>query len=261
MKRVICVGLMFIISLTFLVFSLNAEEGMYPLSEINKLDLRAIGFQLDADELYNPQGVSIIDAIIDLGGCSASFVSPDGLILTNYHCAFGAIQGVTTPENDYFRDGFLARNRSEEVEAKNYTVRIIESYRDVSGEVLGALKKNMTHGQRTKAIEEKMNRIVVEIEKKNPGTNAEVAEMFPGKTYVLFIYRYIKDVRLVYAPPRSVGEFGGEPDNWMWPRHTGDFSFMRAYVAPDGSTAGYAPSNVPFHPKKIPMRCAGRRPD
>ncbi|MDQ1351211.1 MAG: hypothetical protein QG657_1513, partial [Acidobacteriota bacterium] len=205
MKRIICFSLMFVLSLTISAFSLKAEEGMYPLSEIKKLDIRSMGFQIDAEELYNPQGVSLIDAIIDLGGCTASFVSPDGLILTNYHCAFGAIQGVTTPENDYFRDGFLARNRSEEVEAKNYTVRIIESYRDVSAEVLSALKKNMTHAQRAKAIEEKMNRIVVEIEKKKPGTNAEVAEMFQGKTYILFIYRYIKDVRLVYAPPRSIG--------------------------------------------------------
>lgn len=251
MKRTICFGLMLIISLTFPAFNLKAEEGMYPLSEINKLDLRSMGLQLDAAELYNPEGVSLIDAIIDLGGCSASFVSADGLILTNYHCAFGAIQGVTTPENDYFRDGFLARSRSEEVEAKNYTVRIIESYRDVSGEVLSVLKKKMSHTQRAKAIEEKMKRIVAAIEKKSPGTNAEVAEMFQGKTYVLFIYRYIKDVRLVYAPPRSVGEFGGEPDNWMWPRHTGDFAFMRAYVAPDGSTAVYAPNNAPFHPKKF----------
>lgn len=250
MKRIVCFGLMLIIFLTLSVFSLKAEEGMYPLSEINKLDLRSMGFQLDADELYNPQGVSLIDAIIDLGGCTASFVSADGLILTNYHCAFGAIQGVTTPENDYFRDGFLARNRSEEVEAKNYTVRIIESYRDVSAEVLRAVKKNMTHTQRAKAIKEKMNLMVAAIEKKNPGKSAEVAEMFQGKTYVLFIYRHIKDVRIVYAPPRSIGEFGGEPDNWMWPRHTGDFAFMRAYVGPDGSTAGYSPNNVPFHPKK-----------
>ncbi|HLP57684.1 MAG TPA: S46 family peptidase [Candidatus Deferrimicrobium sp.] len=250
MKRIICSSFMFVISLTFLFFSLEAEEGMYPLSEINKLDLRAMGFQLDADELYNPQGVSLIDAVIDLRGCSASFISADGLILTNYHCAFGAIQGVTTPEKDYFRDGFLARDRSEELEAKNYTVRIIESYRDVSSDVLSVLKKNMTHTQRAKAINEKMNRIVTAVEKKKPGTSAEVAEMFQGKTYVLFIYRFIKDVRLVYAPPRSIGEFGGELDNWMWPRHTGDFALMRAYVKPDGATADYARGNVPFHPKK-----------
>ena len=108
----------------------------------------------------------------------------------------------------------------------------------------------MTHAQRGKAVEEKMKRLVVAVEKARPGKRAEVAEMFRGKTYVLFVYDYIKDVRLVYAPPRSIGEFGGEADNWMWPRHTGDFAFMRAYVAPDGSNADYAPQNVPFQPKK-----------
>ncbi len=108
----------------------------------------------------------------------------------------------------------------------------------------------MSYAERTKAIEKRMKEIVAEAERKNPGKRAEVAEMFSGKTYVLFIYNYLKDIRLVYVPPRSIGEFGGEVDNWMWPRHTGDFSFMRAYVAPDGSPAEYSPENVPFHPKK-----------
>jgi hypothetical protein len=172
-------------------------------------------------------------------------------MLTNYHCAFRAIQSVTTREMDYLHNGFSARNRSEEVEAKGYTVRINESYKDVSKEVLSVVNKKMTHAQRTKAIEKKIKQIVVGIEKKNPGKRADVAEMFAGKTYVLFIYRYLKDVRLVFAPPRSIGEYGGEIDNWMWPRHTGDFAFMRAYVAPDGSTADYSPNNVPFHPKRF----------
>lgn len=250
MKRPFYYSLMITIFLASLVPLLTAEEGMFPLSEIHKLDLESKGFQVDARDLYNPRGTSLIDAIINLSGCSASFVSADGLILTNYHCAFRAIQSVTTPEKDYLRDGFFAHSRAEEMEAKGYTVRIIESYKDVSEEVLSAVKKNMTHAQRTKATREKMNRIVAKIEKKHPEKRAEVAEMFQGKTYVLFIYRYIKDVRLVYAPPHTIGEYGGEDDNWMWPRHTGDFAFMRAYVAPDGSTTGFSPDNVPFHPKK-----------
>lgn len=242
--------LFLLIPVILLLSPLSADEGMLPLSELHKLDLKAKGFLIDSKELYNPDGVSLIDGIINLGGCTASFVSPDGLILTNYHCAFGAIQAETTPEKDYMNDGFFAPDRSGEIPAKRYTVRLIESYKDVSPDVLSAVRKNMTHAQRAKAIEEKMNRIVVDIEKKNPGKRAEVAEMFRGKTYVLFIYNYIKDVRLVYAPPRSIGEYGGEEDNWMWPRHTGDFAFMRAYVAPDGSCAEYSPDNVPFHPKK-----------
>ena len=242
---------LYIILLYFiLVPALSAEEGMFPLSEIHKLDLKARGFAIEPGELYNPIGVSLIDGIIDLDGCTASFVSSDGLILTNYHCAFDAIQSLTSTENDYLRDGFYAAERCAELPAKRYTVRLIESYRDVSRQVLSVLDQKMSHAQRRRAIEEKMKRLVVPVEKARPGKRAEVAEMFRGKTYVLFVYDYIKDVRLVYAPPRSVGEFGGEADNWTWPRHTGDFALMRAYVAPDGSHADYSPQNVPFHPRK-----------
>jgi len=249
MKRLIGFFLVAFLCLS-LSFFLHPEEGMIPLSEIHKLNLKALGFQLESTELYNPNGISLIDGIINLRGCTASFVSPDGLILTNYHCAFPAIQSVTTKEKDYMRDGFTTDNRSQEVRAENYTVRVIESYRDVSKEVLSVVKEKMDFAQRTKAIEKKIKEIELEIEKKYPGRRAEVAEMFMGKTYVLFVYTYLKDVRLVYAPPRSIGEFGGEIDNWMWPRHTGDFAFLRAYTAPDGSFADYSPDNVPYHPKK-----------
>jgi hypothetical protein len=231
-------------------FSLYPAEGMLPLSEIHKLDLRVLGFEIGHGELYNPKGVSLIDGIINLRGCTASFVSPQGLILTNYHCAFGAIQRLTDKENDYMLHGFLASDRSKELEAGGYTVRLIEFYRDVSKDVLKVVKKNMTYAQRTRAIEKEIKKIVVDTENKYKGRRAEVAEMFLGKTYVLFVYTYLKDVRLVYAPPRSVGEYGGEEDNWMWPRHTGDFAFMRAYTAPDGSPAEYSEKNVPFRPKK-----------
>ena len=258
MKHIRCI---FILAL-ILVPALNAEEGMFPLSEIHKLDLKARGFAIKPAELYNPSGVSLTDGIIDLDGCTASFVSPDGLILTNYHCAFDAIQALTSIENDYLRDGFYAAERCAELPAKRYTVRLIESYRDVSREVLSVLRAKMTHAQRSKAIEEKMKRLVVAVEKERPGKRAEVAEMFRGQTYVLFIYDYIKDVRLVYAPPRSIGEFGGEADNWMWPRHTGDFTFYRAYVGKDGKpaastmptrffrcwpTTGYCQSTTPWN--------------
>lgn len=230
---------------------LRAEEGMYPLSELSKVELHTRGLEIDAKELYNPDGTSIVDSIINLGGCTASFVSPDGLILTNYHCALRAVQSVTSTENDYMLNGFFAETRETEREAKGYNVRLIESYKDVSAEVLQSLSAKMTHKQRTEAIEKKINQMVSAFEKKNPGKRAEVAEMFQGKTYVMFFYAFIKDVRLVYAPPRSIGEYGGEEDNWAWPRHTGDFTFLRAYVAPDGSSADYSPANVPFHPKKF----------
>ncbi len=227
-----------------------AGEGMWPLSEIRQLDLKKKGLKIDPSRIYNPQGVSLIDAIVKVGGCTGSFVSPNGLILTNHHCAYRAAQSASTPEHDYIRNGFLAASREEEIPAKGYTVRITESYRDVSEEVLSAVTPGMDFAARTRAIQRKIKEIVARAEREHPGKRAEVAEMFIGKTYVLFLYTYLKDVRLVYVPPRSIGEFGGEEDNWMWPRHTGDFSFLRVYVAPDGSPAEYSPQNVPYHPRK-----------
>ncbi len=238
---------------SFAIFLLGAappDEGMWPISEIHKLNLQAQGLQIDPKEVYNPQGVSLIDAIVNVGGCTGSFVSPEGLILTNHHCAYGAARAASTAALDYIKDGFLAPQRSEEIPANGYTVRITDSYRDVSPEVLGVLSDKMDLAERTKAIQKKTKEIVAQVEKENPGKRAEVSEMFIGKTYVLFIYTFIKDVRLVYVPPRGIGEFGGENDNWVWPRHTGDFSFLRAYVAPDGSPADYSASNIPYHPRK-----------
>jgi len=246
-----CVVFSLLVYLLFLSAISIADEGMYPISEIHKLDLKSKGLQIDMKNIFNPDGISLVNGICNVGGCSGSFVSPRGLILTNHHCAYRAIQSASTKEHDYLQNGFLARDRSEEIPARGYTVRITESYRDVSDQVLSAVTDQMDLAARTRAIEKKMKEIVTETEKKYPGKRAEVSEMFSGKTYVLFIYTYLKDIRLVYAPPRSVGNFGGEIDNWMWPRHSGDFSFMRAYVAPDGSPADYSPDNVPYHPKKF----------
>lgn len=235
-----------------------AEEGMYPISEISKLDLSAKGLEISPQELYNPDGVSLIDGIVKVNGCSGSFVSPEGLILTNHHCAFGAIQNASSAENDYLAGGFLAKTRAEEIPAKGYTVRITESYRDVSTQILKGVMEIRDPLERARAIEKNSKKVVQEAEAAHPGQRAEVSEMFAGKSYLLFLYTYLKDVRLVYAPPQSIGEFGGEIDNWEWPRHTGDFAFMRAYAAPDGSPAEYSPENRPFQPKKyIPVAPEG----
>ncbi|MDY0297157.1 MAG: S46 family peptidase [Acidobacteriota bacterium] len=228
--------------------SLQAEEGMWPLSEIHKLDLASRGLLMNPLELYNPDGVSLIDGIINLSGCTASFISADGLILTNYHCAFRAIQSATTAENDLFAKGFMAESRAEELPAPGYTVRIIDSYRDVSGEVLSAVRASMPYARQTREKEKRIKAIVKRAEQRHVGKRASVAEMFPGKTYVLFVYTDLRDVRLVYAPPRSIGEFGGEDDNWMWPRHTGDFTLLRAYTGTDGNPADMKKENRPYHP-------------
>jgi hypothetical protein len=248
MKKVIPV---FILCFTILIAFAIADEGMYPISEIHKLDLQKKGLEMSPLEMYNPDGISLIDGICKVGGCTGSFVSKDGLILTNHHCAYGAVQRASSKENDYLQNGFLAKTKEQEIPAKAYTVRITESYLDVSKEVLAAVNEAMDFAERTKAIEKRTKEIVKQAEKDNQGKRAEVSEMFTGKTYVLFMYTYLKDIRLVYAPPRSIGNFGGEVDNWMWPRHTGDFSFMRAYVAPDGSSADFSPENVPYQPKRV----------
>jgi len=242
----------------FFATPVSADEGMYPISEIMKLDLRSKGLEIDPAEIFATDR-SLIFAIVSVGA-TGSFLSADGLFITNHHVAFGAVQAASTKEKDYLRNGFLAATRAEEIQAKGMTARITESYRDVSAEVLSAVKPDMDFAARTRAIERRTKEIVARTEKENPGKRAEVAEMFTGKTYILFIYTYLKDIRLVYVPPRSIGEFGGEEDNWMWPRHTGDFSFLRAYVAPDGSPADYAAQNVPFKPKRF-LRVASRGVD
>jgi len=225
-----------------------ADEGMYPISEIMKLDLRSKGLLIDPAEIYG-RDQSLVFAIVSVGA-TGSFVSPDGLFVTNHHVAFSAVQAASTKEHDYIRNGFLARMRAEEIQARGMTARITESFQDVSKEVLSAAGPKMDLAARSKAIEKRSKEIVARAEKENPGKRAEVAEMFTGKTYILFLYTYLKDIRLVYVPPQSIGNFGGEEDNWMWPRHTGDFSFLRAYVAPDGSPADFSAQNVPFRPKR-----------
>lgn len=227
------------------------EEGMFPLSEIHKLDLKKAGLKIDQNEIYNPKGTSLVDALVNVGGCTGSFVSNEGLIITNHHCAFSAVQLASTPEHDYLSNGFVAKSHEEEIEAKGLTCRITDSYEDVSDRVLGAAAQVEDPASRLQLINNAMKNIALEAEKKDPGIKAEVSEMFIGKTYVLFRYKTIQDVRLVYVPNRGIGEFGGETDNWVWPRHTGDFSFMRAYVAKDGSSAKYSKDNVPYTPKKF----------
>lgn len=231
--------------------SATADEGMFPISEIGRLGLAKQGLKLTSEEVFNTKQTCLVDGICKVNGCTGSFVSPNGLIITNHHCAYRAIQSSSSTTNDYLTDGFQAKTLGDELPANGYTVRITESFEDISAQVLSAIKPEMSFTERTKAIEQRQKELEKAAEEKDPGQRAEVAEMFAGKTYVLFLYTYIKDVRLVFAPPASVGNYGGEVDNWEWPRHTGDFSFMRAYVAPDGTTAEYSKENIPYQPKRF----------
>jgi len=224
---------------------------MFPLSDIKNINLNEKGLKISVDEVYNPNGVSLVDALVKIGGCTGSFISNEGLIITNHHCVFGIVSNVSTVENNYLENGFLAENREKEIPAKGLTCRITDSYQDVSAEVLEAANTAEDISKRTTAISKKIKEIIEREEKLDSTITADVSEMFVGEQYVLFRYKMINDVRLVYVPPRSIGEFGGESDNWIWPRHNGDFSFVRAYVAQDGSSAKYSEDNVPYQPKKF----------
>lgn len=229
---------------------LPVEEGMFPLSQLEKLDLVDAGLKINPSDIYNPSGTSLIDALVDVDGCTGSFVSNDGLVLTNHHCATSSLAHASTVGSNLVIDGFLAKSHSEEIPVDK-VFRVMESYRDVSSEILESVAEISGLSQRDKKIKAKMKELGKENTDLKNSIEAEVSEMFPGQTYVLFKYRLLKDVRLVYAPPKAIGNFGGETDNWTWPRHTGDFSFFRCYVAPDGSSAEYAENNVPYYPKKI----------
>ncbi|MBZ5496486.1 MAG: S46 family peptidase [Acidobacteriia bacterium] len=239
------------ILLSLLLQPTTGEEGMYPISELTKLNLKAKGMKIDPKELYNPKGTSLIEAIVSLGGCTGSFVSKDGLIITNHHCVFSTVQAASTVENDYLTNGFLAKARPEEIRARGLTARITEEMRDVTKEVLSAISDSLDPVERSKAIDGRIGELTKQAQKELPGKSIGISEMLAGKSYVMFISTTLRDVRLAYVPPRSIGEFGGEDDNWVWPRHTGDFSFVRAYVGPDGKPADYSKNNVPYHPKRF----------
>ena len=226
------------------------DEGMYPLSDIHLAGLKKAGLKINEQEIYSPGKVSLVDALVRVSGCSGSFVSPNGLIITNHHCAFSAVQLASSPESNYLENGFVANSLEQEIQAEGLTIRITESYEDVSEEVLAAVEHINDPIDRIEIINEKRQEIARRAVEADPSITAEVSEMFIGKSYVLFKYKTIEDVRLVYVPRQDIGEFGGDLDNWVWPRHTGDFAFLRAYVAPDGSSAKYSPDNIPFTPKR-----------
>lgn len=226
------------------------DEGMFPLSDLNRAGLKKAGLKINERDIYNPGQIGLVDALVQVSGCSGSFVSPNGLIVTNHHCAFSAVQLASSPQHNYLEHGFVANSQEQEIEARGLTIRITESYEDVSSQILNAVAQVNDPVERINIINKKRAEIAQEAERKDASIKAEVSEMFIGKSYVLFRYRTIEDVRLVYIPRQDIGEFGGETDNWVWPRHTGDFSFLRAYVAPDGKSAKYSKSNVPYKPKK-----------
>ena len=244
-------------ALVFSPFASFADEGMWLPDSLSKLPLAQLkkrGFELKPEDIYSTTQASLKDAIVQISiGGTGSFVSPEGLILTNHHVAFAAITRASTTEKDYINNGFLAKSRGEEIPAQGYTVSILQDFKDITADVLSAAKPEMTPEQRDAA----MNAKKAEIQKNalngrdKDGIRIQIVEATSGLQYFLYTYLTLRDIRMAYAPPKSIGYFGGDPDNFEWPRHCGDFTFLRAYVGPDGKPAGFSKDNVPFKPKRF----------
>lgn len=228
----------------------SAEEGMWLPGQTPALGdkLKQAGLELPPADLGDLNAAPL-NAIVSLGGCSASFVSPQGLVATNHHCVYGSIQYNSKPGQDYLTDGFLAKTNAEEVQAApGSRIYVIEDLRDVTAAMTKGVTTRLSGLDRYNRLESNRKGLIAACEKQ-ANRRCDVRPYFGGQTYYLQQQLEIKDVRLVYAPAGGIGNFGGETDNWQWPRHTGDFGFYRAYVAPDGSSAPYAAENVPYTPK------------
>ena len=231
----------------------RADEGMWLPSLISQriVDMQEKGFRLDADDIYSINQASLKDAVVLFGrGCTGELISPEGLLLTNHHCGYGQIQQHSSVEHDYLKDGFWAMNRSEELPNKGLTVSFLERMDDVTAQVLSGYTPDMTEDQRVELVKKNSQALIDEAVKEGKGLRATVEALYYGNQYFLFLYREYADVRLVGAPPSSIGKFGGDTDNWMWPRHTGDFSMFRIYADKDNNPAPYSKDNVPYRPKK-----------
>jgi hypothetical protein len=244
--------------------ALWAGEGKWTPQQVLKLnpaELKRQGLQLPVSRLWDPaRGTGLLAATVNIGGCSAGFVSESGLVLTNHHCLFGMVQEHSRPGLDLITNGFIASSRDEELPSKTGRVQVPRKFTDVTKEMEAAVPAGASDIQRARAIEAKDKQLVAECEK-TPAARCRVAAFDGGVQYVLVESMEIQDVRLVYAPPRIIGEYGGEVDNWMWPRHSGDFSMARAYVGPDGKPAAYSKDNVPYKPEFFfPISTAGVKP-
>lgn len=234
--------------------SAAADEGMWMLPYLQKMnskDMKARGCKLSAEEIYSMNNSSLKDAIVIFGGgCTGEIVSPDGLLFTNHHCGYGSIQSLSSVEHDYLKNGFWAMSRAEELPAPGLKVRFIRRIVDVTPDVLGAVPDIAGGGEREELVAGQVKAVSERLAGENPGMDVEIKSFFGGNQYFAFVIEVFRDVRLVGAPPTSIGKFGGDTDNWIWPRHTGDFSMFRVYASKDNRPAAYSPQNVPYCPKK-----------
>lgn len=240
---------------------LKADEGMWFLmfiERLNQRDMEKMGLQLTAEEIYSINNHSLKDAIVQFdGGCTAEIISDQGLVLTNHHCGYDKIANLSTPEDDILTNGFWAKDKAAERPAKGLSVRFFVRMDDVTKRILSVVNDKMSEEDREKAI----NQEIAKIQKENDGNGkytVSVKSFFQGNEFYYFVYEDFNDVRLVGTPPNSIGKFGGDTDNWEWPRHTGDFSMFRVYTDANGNPAEYAADNVPMKPKHVlPVSIAG----
>lgn len=261
-SHVMALSLVLMMALSVIPLHIRADEGMFmpdALSKMNWSELTKRGMKLKPTDLYNPEGVSLKDAIVRVeigtgGFGTGEFVSPNGLLLTNHHVGFDALVAASTPEKNYGEMGYKADSQEKELVAKDYAVHLTLEIKDVTSEVMSAVKDGMTAQQRGQAIAAKTEEIKnadPDVSKSSDGIRINVQRMTEGLFYYKVKTQTFSDVRIAYAPPKSIGYFGGDPDNFEWPRHCGDFTFMRVYTAPNGKPAPYSPNNVPYKPKKF----------
>lgn len=256
MKKILLLAVLTLLStLSF------ADEGMWflmHLKRLNEADMQKKGLQLTAEEIYSINNSSLKDAIVQFnGGCTAEIVSGTGLVFTNHHCGYGAIAELSSPENDHLTNGFWAKNQAEELKPKSLYVRFFVRMDDVSDRILSLVNDQMSEKEREKVINQEISKIQAE-NNENGKYTVSVRPFYNGNEYYYFVYQDYTDVRLVGTPPNSIGKFGGDTDNWEWPRHTGDFSIFRVYADQDGNPAEYSKDNVPLQPKHfLPISIKG----
>src|SRR6266404_6497059 len=253
-SRATALWLSVLLFVSFIPVSVLGDEGMFLPDTLNDLPvkkLQQMGLKIPLTEIYNPNGPSIKDAIVIVDGGTGEFLSSEGLLLTNHHVAFDALVSASDQSKDYATNGYLAKDRSAELPAKGYTAQITQEMKDVTADVLSGVTDTTPQAERNAAITSKSRAIEIASAKPDAGISARVLPMNEGLSYYLFTYLELRDVRIVYSPPKNIGFFGGDPDNFEWPRHCGDFTFMRVYVGADGKPADYSKSNVPYKPKKF----------
>jgi len=245
--------LLILLTTILAISPVRAEEGMWLLPLIEKLNIKnmqALGFKLSAQDVYDINNASLKDAIVSIGGCTAEVISSQGLLLTNHHCGYGHIQRLSTVEHDYLKDGYWAMNRQQELPAVGMTATFLDSFTEVTAEVEAAMKSIKRGVSEADHLRTVTNQIAENAIKGKQFMTARVVPMYGGNAYYLVVSKTYTDVRFVGAPPSSIGKYGADTDNWIWPRHTGDFSIFRIYADENNNPAAYSPNNRPYQPKK-----------